>query len=754
MSSATATVHQCPQCQIRFGTKPSLSRHLTEDHKCRSSSSRNASIKCPMCQLPSENYASYEQHLEYEHNFVSEKEILNFETRDAFQNWKLSVEDRDTAKFVIRTSKNLQSKQVAYYRCHRSGPARYRRDEKSRKRLVKVQGSCKTNTLCPALIKASFHPDGKVSVEFRRSHFGHAAEPVHLTIPSEVKESIAEKIRNKVPVDQILEEARNGSLEDVAKAKRVHRLTAVDLRNIARKFDIDKSLLRRTPQAVKDWDNLDYWVALKEREATSGPSPILFYKPIHRSSSEYPKLGNDDFFIAFMSIEQEKILCEGNFETVCLLSSCGVNPSAYRLATIAVLDEEKRQIPCAYFITNRMDTNMMEIFLTLVKSRVGVLRPTVFLSEDGNLMQEVWESVMGNCAKSFYCPWYVLQTWENTLLEMVVDAEVRKTSREKLRLLLTESNTQTFPNLLMLVANDLVGDERTAEFGGYFIREFVENGELWACCYSKACGIDITSHLNCMHEEIERVIGQGKPIKKLQITIQALLSLAESKLHEPTEILVRETMAARLIKNLRRRHKVAVSMDVKKVSPVAVGTWEVFSSSKSSFTVSLVEPLCTCSTKCVYCKACIHQYVCSCVDARIKGNMCKHIHLVCLFTSSLRITEVGTADPPILPMDVRDKSTVDSLTIDLETINQEEGILIVDALPQDKTAPESVSALKHELIGNFFSALSTCDFEDEFRILQKHLSRAQEEISSNQPMRPKSSTGVSAKRMTVILKES
>ena len=35
-----------------------------------------------------------------------------------------------------------------------------------------------------------------------------------------------------------------------------------------------------------------------------------------------------------------------------------------------------------------------------------------------------------------------------------------------------------------------------------------------------------------------------------------------------------------------------------------------------------------CNLLCSYCKICIHTYSCTCIDAQIKMNMCKHIHAV------------------------------------------------------------------------------------------------------------------------------
>lgn len=84
------------------------------------------------------------------------------------------------------------------------------------------------------------------------------------------------------------------------------------------------------------------------------------------------------------------------------------------------------------------------------------------------------------------------------------------------------------------------------------------------------------------------------------------------------------------LRNIRERHKKSLSMSAESVAVSSQDTWNVFSSSANEmYTVTLIEPSCTCTLICEYCKACIHKFNCTCIDACIKWNMCKHVHLVC-----------------------------------------------------------------------------------------------------------------------------
>ena len=54
----------------------------------------------------------------------------------------------------------------------------------------------------------------------------------------------------------------------------------------------------------------------------------------------------------------------------------------FKLITLLVLDEFGEGIPVAWAITNREDATKLVEFLTAIKQRIGVLKPTRFMSDD------------------------------------------------------------------------------------------------------------------------------------------------------------------------------------------------------------------------------------------------------------------------------------------------------------------------------------------------------------------------------------
>lgn len=96
------------------------------------------------------------------------------------------------------------------------------------------------------------------------------------------------------------------------------------------------------------------------------------------------------------------------------------------------------------------------------------------------------------------------------------------------------------------------------------------------------------------------------------------------------------------VDKVRYRHKKTV-LDFENVSSDESGSqWMVMSASKDVdvdgnpiyhvYAVEKLERDCVdCQLICLPCRACVHDYKCSCPDAEQRGNMCCHIHLVCQY---------------------------------------------------------------------------------------------------------------------------
>ena len=94
-------------------------------------------------------------------------------------------------------------------------------------------------------------------------------------------------------------------------------------------------------------------------------------------------------------------------------------------------------------------------------------------------------------------------------------------------------------------------------------------------------------------------------------------------------------------KQIHNGHFESFGLPLNSVSPVpdCDDKWEVLSKDKNAtFTVrKIIGPACKgaeCSSRCAECSACLHLFVCSCLDSLIKDSICKHIHLVQRFMNT------------------------------------------------------------------------------------------------------------------------
>lgn len=75
----------------------------------------------------------------------------------------------------------------------------HRKLDKPYKRCCKAQGSCHINSSCTSQMKILCEKDGKVTVNFQKTHYGHVANLAHVRLPKHEKEKIAAKLVNGVP---------------------------------------------------------------------------------------------------------------------------------------------------------------------------------------------------------------------------------------------------------------------------------------------------------------------------------------------------------------------------------------------------------------------------------------------------------------------------------------------------------------------------------------------------------------------------
>lgn len=698
----------CKLCDKSFNKNFNLKRHTKKVHYISLEKDVKGSFRCCLCQENFNQQSYFFKHCLEKHDITVKTEEIRFENEEKFDQWKKQIElDTKTCyirKTIIQTKLPPVSK-TAHFRCNRSGFFTPKPTDNERKREIKMQGSRKINGYCPSEIKVQYFIDGKVTASYCSTHVGHKTDLAHLPLSRDQRESMATDVASKVPFDAILENVRSTvSGQDL---ERIHLLTKQDLYNIEAEFGLNNESVRHSNDAT----SVDAWVA---EESKSTDSCVLLYKPQNENIEEHNSFKENDFALGIMTPAQEEILKKFGHDCICIDGTHGLNAYDFEVVTLMVIDDMRQGFPCAFFICNRIDKETIGAFLKSIKERVGILQPSVFMSDMADLFYNGWLSVMSPVERRLYCTWHVDRAWQNNLSK-INNKEKRSEVYKKLRTLLEETDEDAFSKLLPVIVQSLCDDEDTQRFGEYFQKYYGGSCKQWAYCFRKNAGINTNMHLERMHRTIKHLYLKGKTVKRLDKSIHAIMQMTKQKLFDRLTILEKGKVTTK-VKELRSRHKTSMKLNPGLIVQNTDASWEIASSSNSqTYTVRLVEPNCKCRIVCRHCTACIHKYSCTCIDACIKWNMCKHIHLLCRMLQSNQSNDSG--QQPALTLD--NDLISSSLKID-EDSDIDEKIAILEEVGK-KEDNSSFEVRKTKLIQNFKQALHNIKTMKQLRIGEQNL---------------------------------
>lgn len=154
---------------------------------------------------PAETIQHYQNDLK-QHIEVEEE---SFSSRDEVKNWMNNIEINSNVRFVQPKSHILKSGTSTTYSCHRSGEA-IDKSKSQRERKIKLKGSKKLNTFCPASVKIVHNVSKSCyTVQFVKTHIGHditdKRELGFINLHSEEQRQLASKIALGVPNQRIID---------------------------------------------------------------------------------------------------------------------------------------------------------------------------------------------------------------------------------------------------------------------------------------------------------------------------------------------------------------------------------------------------------------------------------------------------------------------------------------------------------------------------------------------------------------------
>ncbi|XP_067134139.1 uncharacterized protein [Centruroides vittatus] len=361
-------------------------------------------------------------------------------------------------------------------------------------------------------------------------------------------------------------------------------------------------------------------------------SPVLYFKQQGEVDAQQ-KLGNEDFILIIMLPIQQELLKMLGQQMICVDSTHGTTAYDFYLSTILTVDEFGSGLPCAYCLSNRIDTTSYSLFFAAVREKLGKLETTVFMSDDASAIYNAWKDIMGPATHQLLCTWHVDRAWRKKVLSSFPDKVTQALMYKMLRVLLEEPNPEKFENLIKEFIQSL-NQKETKEFQKYFVHTYASRPKVWAYCYRKGLGINTNMYLEAMHRVLKHCYLEGKVNKRVDHCIDVLLKMTRDKLFERIIKMCKGTISHRQAK-IHKSHKESEAIafcDITKV--IDSIQWQVKSQSitNSIYVVEKknenIEDHTQCKLLCNKCNVCVHVYSCTCLDYEVSLNMCKHIHAV------------------------------------------------------------------------------------------------------------------------------
>lgn len=142
---------KCCECNKQFNNKQCLSRHERKQHNITYVRNNQTYYKCTYCKYQNYRKNAILDHLTITHNLNLTPEDKQFQTEQNFLCWKQNEETSSDCRYVATggNHKNQNTRSQTFV-CHRS---QYFVSKGNSERSLKMQGSCKLNSFCPAEIK-------------------------------------------------------------------------------------------------------------------------------------------------------------------------------------------------------------------------------------------------------------------------------------------------------------------------------------------------------------------------------------------------------------------------------------------------------------------------------------------------------------------------------------------------------------------------------------------------------------------------
>ncbi|XP_012942582.1 uncharacterized protein LOC101858211 [Aplysia californica] len=358
-------------------------------------------------------------------------------------------------------------------------------------------------------------------------------------------------------------------------------------------------------------------------------NPVIFFKG---SGKESPILKEDDVAIGIQTRFQREIMKLYGRKCICVEVIRKSELYGFNVITVSVVYEGTHEVPCAWLISNRNDSQLYKLFFQALKSKIGDLKTEIFIGDMGFSFFKTWIQVFTKPDKKMFCTWEVMRVLNSRMENFIHNEKHREEVRECISVLPSIVDVDLFKKYAGCILQ--VIRPCSEEFHDYMKTKFVDDSKdaYWASCHRVKGSAPFIPFLLPFSHTLEAVDFHSKvSIDRMDTFIHKFLQLIkyyETKLQIETS----QEKLARACRDMSFKHQQPLhNCDIYQSA-----TEEEFyiPATEDSNSCSIVESGLeegACRVVCEKCKICVHHYVCTCPQYLLVPGGCSHIHFVHTF---------------------------------------------------------------------------------------------------------------------------
>jgi hypothetical protein len=118
------------------------------------------------------------------------------------------------------------------------------------------------------------------------------------------------------------------------------------------------------------------------------------------------------------------------------------------LTIMLVKDDRNTGFPVAFFLSNRMDQIVQEVFFRAIKVKLQQeIKPSYFMSDDDSKYFNAWVKVMDKKPRRLLCTRHVIKNWNIQGKTKIKNLKIKKTMKLEMKTIMKQMYEQRFTML-------------------------------------------------------------------------------------------------------------------------------------------------------------------------------------------------------------------------------------------------------------------------------------------------------------------